>query len=483
MPDTPTTEQNAPNLDIDPAVLDAAVQRALAMQAETEPEAPAETRAGAPVLNAPEAPDVTVGEDRGTRWQRRAARFILGHIQAGSRERHLQEQGVRTLAELAEETLNVTPAQARAEQDEARRILETRVRDLNARARAFDVLDNYEDALHQLRAVPQDERVAQTPLVPRSERTMSTLTDTAGGYLVPEPMLAGLLVYIEEYGYVRSLFRTVNMTSDTLEWKKIGTKPVAAWYGELERITASDMTFGDGGLSTSKLAGITSWSKELQEDALVALLPTYIQLMGEAMAEKESLAGIKGDGTSAYGGFRGVLDLGAADGASIYTLGSGDTSRTAFNIEDAIAAKNTLSKARRRGARWLLSESAVTALVTLKRNNEANNFILLDPNSDVGISRLLGYPVADPEGIEDEFFPTDGAGTAFGAFGDFSRSLFGVRRGMTVETTDVGVLNDGSGNVTLNALQQDAVIAKVTERVAIGHPQPDAYVILKTAAS
>lgn len=427
--------------------------------------------------------DVTVGDDRSTRWQRRAARWFLAHIRLGSNIHSDREEGARMLATLAEETLNVSDARAAAEAAEARTLLDGRVLDLAARHRCRGILENYEEALHDLRAVPADRRGGQTPLVDASVRTMSTLTDTAGGYLVPTPMLAELLVFIEEYGYVRSLFRTVNMTSDTLEWKKVGTKPVAAWYGELERITASDMTFGDGGLSTSKLAGITSWSKELQEDAMVALLPTYIQLMGEAMAEKEDLAGIKGDGTATYGGFRGVLDLGAADGASVYTMGSGDVSLANINLEDLLAASKAVTKSRRRGAKWLLSESTVTALVTLKKNNEANNYILLDPNNPARIAGFLGYPLVDPEGIEDSFFPTNAAGTAFGAFGDFSRSIFGIRRGMTVETSDTAVLNDAAGAVTLNAMQQDAVIAKVTERVAIGHPQPDAYVILKTAAS
>lgn len=477
--------------DAEQAAVDAAVQRRLA-EIQAPPAGGDGQRGTVPALNAnagqPQGePAVAVRVDHSANWRRRAARFFIGKIRAASDDPYVRRQGEEMLEELTVRTLDLTEAQYRAELAEAREVLSARVLDLRARHRTAAVLESYDEALTALRSVPASERRAASPLSPQGpsvgQRTMSTLSDAAGGYLVPTPMLAELLVFIEEYGYVRSLFRNVTMTADTLEWKKIGTKPVAAWYGELERIAPSDMTFGTGGLSSAKLAGITSWSRELEEDTMVALLPVYTQLMGEAMAEKEDLAGIKGDGSASYGGFRGVLDLAGAGEATVHTMASGNDGFTDFDYEEAVAATKAVSKARRKNAKWLLPESVVTALVTLKRNGEANNYVTLDPNTDVGVARLLGYPLVDPEGIEDDFFPADAASTVFGAFGDFSRSIFGIRRGFTVETSREGVLNDAAGAVTLNALQQDAVLAKVTERVAIGHPQPDAYVLLKTAAN
>jgi len=483
------TTPPAPNFDpdtgaapaapaVDPALIAEFTRTYLAQRAEQEEAARAAANPAptAPALNANAGQAegdtrVAVRAERGASWQRRAARYIRAQI-LSTGSYHQQEEARQLMTNLVMETLDLPAAQVAQERQQAEQIADRASRsDLNSGHRIRMVLDQHEDGLSALRAVPT------------GQRTMSTLSDVAGGYLVPEPMMAELLYFMEQYGYARRFFRTVNMTSDTLEWAKLGTKPVAAWYGELERIDPSDMTFGEGGLSSAKLAGITSWSREMEEDALVALLPVYIQLMGEAMAQKEDLAAFLGDGTATYGGQRGIFDLTGAGEATVYTLPSGKTSSAQVILEYLIAAKNSISKARRRNAKWLLPESVITALVSLKRNNEANNFVLLDPNSDVGIARLLGYPVLDAEGVEDAFFPTDAAGTVFGAFGDFNRSIFGVRRGFTVETTREGVLNNAAGAVTLNALQQDAVIAKVTERVAIGHPQPDAYVLLKTAAS
>lgn len=429
---------------------------------------------------------VLVGFDRGNHWKRRAVRYIQAQMLAGSGRMEGREAAVQIVRGLTQHTLDQTPAQYQAEHREALDIIEASGLDARAKRRVRDLIGAYDEDLQALRAVPAEKRALEghSPLQAETQkRTHSTLSDTAGGYLLPKPFLAELFVIVEEYGVVRRIFRTIAMTSKTLDWKDIGSKPTAAWYGELDLIAASDMTFGQGGLEAAKLAGITSLSTELDEDSMVALLPVYLRLMGEAIAEKEDLAGIKGDGSSAYGGQRGVLTLTGSGEASVYTMSSGNTSRDDFDIEEAIAMKNTLSKARRKNAKWLLSESVVTALITLKRNNEANNYVILDPNNNTGIARFLGYPLVDPEGVEDAFFPSDGTSTIFGAFGDFMRSIFGQRRGLTVETSREGILSNSSGAVTLNAFQQDAMIVKVTERVAIGHPQPDCYVLGKTAAS
>lgn len=466
----PQTPQAEPAIDYD--ALARAYVHAQSEQADGDGQRG--TPPAVPALNAnagqePEAkPEVK--NSRESHWRKRAARWILAHIKLGDSSRSVQDQGKEMLDKLVAQTLTLSESQVREERAEAERVIASRSYDLGAQGRTRAYLDAFEDGLGDVRALV-------------GSRTMSTLTDPAGGYLVPTPMLAELLMFVEEYGYVRSMFRNVTMTSDSMEWSKLGTKPVAAWYGEIERIEPSDMTFAEGRMNSSKLAGITSWSKELDEDSLIALLPLYTQLMGEAIAEQEDLAGLKGDGTSTYGGFKGILNLTAADGANIYTMGSGDTSSADIDLEDLIAAKQLLSKSRRSGGRWLFNESTVTALITLKRNSEANNYILLDPNSPDRIASFLGYPLVDPEGVEDSFFPTDGVSTVFGAFGNFSRSIFGIRRGFTIETSDKAVLNNSAGAVTLNAMQQDAVIAKVTERVGIGHPQPDAYTLFKTAAS
>lgn len=458
--------------------VDAEAQRRSGQQRNTPPlhtpgVTPSQTRAnGAP----------TVGTDRETRWEMRAVRYMRGAVMAGdvgSIQR--MQRGRAILQRLAEVTLDMPQSQFEAEVREAESLIEASGLPAAGQRRVRDLIRSYTGDIGALRSVAPERRGMESPLVGTTsaqERTHSTLEDTAGGYLVPTPFLAELFVVVEEYGYARRIFTTIPMTSNRLRWNEIGGKPVAAWYGELERIEASDISFGEGGMDVAKLAGITTLSTEVEEDAAIALLPVWIRLMGEAIAEKEDSAAFLGDGTKAYGGQVGLFELA---GTSVYTMGAGQTSRADFTVEDGIAMKNTLSKARRKNARWVLSESVVTALITLKRNNEANNFILLDPNDPGRLARFLGYPVVDAEGLEDQFFPADGAGKKFAAFGDFRYSYFGQRRGMTVETSRVAVLNDAQGNVVFNAMQQDGQVVKVTERIGIGHVQPDRYVVGKTA--
>lgn len=485
----PEARAVVPQADIDAFVASYLEKRATAV-AEGEG-----TRAAPPELN-PEAGSshggnvagapIIVGADRGNHWRRRSARWLRAHVLLASADNTHRVAAQTILDDLVEYTLNQDAADFAAETVESRRIISDSALDTRAQHRLTTMLDLYGEDLTALRAVPTENRRALSPLAgpnERNARTHSTLSDAAGGYLVPQPFLTELFVFVEEYGYARRIMRGVPMASKTLDFKDIATKPTAAWADENGFVTESDMAFGAGGMEAVKLAAITTFTSEVDEDSMVALLPTYTMLMGEAIALKEDDAAIRGDATSTYGGQRGILDLSGAGESTVTTMSSGNTSETDFDLEFATTVVQSISKARRKNAKWLLNEATVKALMLLKRNAEANNYIMLDAANPIGIARLLGYPLVDPEGVDDILFPTDAVSTIFGAFGDFTRSLFGQRRGITLTTSREGVLSTAAGVVTYNALQQDGIIAKITERVAIGHPQPDAYALIKTAAS
>jgi HK97 family phage major capsid protein len=56
--------------------------------------------------------------------------------------------------------------------------------------------------------------------------------------------------------------------------------------------------------------------------------------------------------------------------------------------------------------------------------------------------------------------------------GDWSQLVVGVRQDLTFKVLDQAVLTDGSGNVTLNLAQQDAVALRCVMRVAFAVPVP-----------
>src|SRR5690606_3137328 len=198
--------------------------------AATEPDKPAER---APALNAnagmvegdgarrDDLPVVTVGFDRRNHWKRRSVRFIKAHVlSAGSMTQ--QQDAAEMIRDLTLATLDQPPQQFEREYKEALSVIETSGLDKAAQHRIRTLIDGYTEDLQALRSVPKTKRNERglSPLIPEtaaeSQRTMSTLTDTAGGYLVPTPMLAQIFVFVEEYGYARSMFTVMPMTSDTL---------------------------------------------------------------------------------------------------------------------------------------------------------------------------------------------------------------------------------------------------------------------------
>lgn len=456
------------------------------VQAEADRIVAAENRSAAPKaqLHAPQdAPPATerVGIDRSNHWRKRTARYILAQMRSASNDLTRREDAAQSIRDLTSFVLDQPAAHFEAETREADRIIEAADIPKAAKLRIRGLVEGYGNDLHELRAVPTDRRRSYSPFAQNEQRAQNTLSDTAGGYLLPKPFIAELFVFIEMYGYARRILRVIPMTSKSLDFKTVGTKPVAAWAAELGSFSASDMTFGEGGMNAGKLYGLSSMSNEVEEDAMVSLLPLYTRLFGEALAQKEDQAAIMGDGTSTHGGNRGILDLTGSGESTVTQLASGKTSAADLDLDDVRNVIVGISKARRVQGSWLLSETTVTGLLKLK--DGIGRYMIVDPQSPGSILRLGGYPLVDPEGVDDSLFPTDAVNTVFGAFGNFSNSLFGQRRGLSIETSRTAVFNNAAGAVTFNAFQQDATTVRATERIAIGHPLVDAYSLIKTAAS
>lgn len=415
----------------------------------------------------PDLPGIRSDSDRVPGWKRRTVRYLKALVDSASGNPERQQRAMQQMQQLRNHTENITLRQYKEENERAEAILEER--DLNAtqKRRVRSVSSSFDLAVARAKGLVDEDR------------GHSTLTDPEGGYLLPKPFLNELFVFIETYGFARNIYRTVQMESKQLDFKNVGSKPVAAWTEELGSINATEMEFGEGTMVAAKLAGISWFSNELEEDAAIAFLPTLTDLLGEDIAKKEDQAAFEGDGGSNYGGFTGLLRRG---GVTTHTMGSGKTSFSDFDIDEAIeVVYNTISKSRRTGAQWLLPESTVKGLVKLKDGN--GQYITIDPLNGRAITSLLGYPLVDPEGIHDELVPSDAADEVFGAFGNFNRALFGQRRGMETSTSTDAVLNDSDGNVTHNTFQQDSQLVKITERIAFGYPQEDAFAVIKTAAS
>ena len=392
-------------------------------------------------------------------WSRRTVRYF----DALATGKDSQEESVRMVAQLRRTAGSLPDEQLRAEETEANATIERA-------AAAGWISDGQAKRLRAFLEVGEFTRL----------HTTSTADVPKAGYLLPKPFLAEVFVIVEQYGFARRYFRAVPMTGpgNELDLKNVAGKPAVGWVGEGANFPITDVVFGEGKLTVAKLAAITSWTTELEEDQAIALLPIVAELFAEAFGEAEDKAGLIGDGSAAYGGNVGVLNL---PNAQVVTLGAGLTTGAGFGETAARAADDRLSLARRTGAMWAMHRSFRNLLARLE--NGAGYRIFQETITGQAPDTLLGYPIAYSEVLPsvDEV----AAGDRFAALGRFSRTLMGQKRQITADISREAVLQDDQGDIVYNAFQADGALLRISERV--GYQTPDAvqsaYVVLRAAAA
>jgi HK97 family phage major capsid protein len=306
-------------------------------------------------------------------------------------------------------------------------------------------------------------------------RLASSLTDGAGKYLVPTPLLAEIFILVEKWGVGRRYFRSVPMVADTLKLDTLVTEATAGWTTQGSNITAGDLVFGQGELSVAKLAGISAWSSELEESQAIAWLPIFTASLARAIYKKEDLAGFIGDGTASYGGMTGIL----AGSTNVLTL---DAGKTSFSDADAIDYKALRDKVNidfREGAMYFLSPADVSNLEGLK--DLQGRFIYREPAAGLP-AMLWGYPIADNVGI-NALTQASAANTRFAAFGNPKHMLMGMKRQLDLVVSREGVIQAGDNTIAYNALQADGAIVRMTERIGHKLVLPNGIAAMKTAAA
>lgn len=383
--------------------------------------------------------EVQVRTEYGKPWQRRAAlqlRYMDAKLTGRSDATQLGEQLMTMQRELG-------PRQLDAE-----------------RAEAADIITK-----------------ANLPVL-QAVRLMSTLSAGAGANTLPAPFLAEVFVIVELRGLARRLFRPIPMSSKTLDMSTVSTKAIAYWPDQGSNITPADLAFGAGQLEAKKLAAITSWSSEVEEDTAIAWLSIVQESMAEAIMSNEDDAGFKGDASATYGGFTGLVNA----STNIVSLAAGKTSFTHAGPDDLRAVRDALSLAKRRGAMWMCHPDFISHVEGMK--NAQGDYIYRSPSADRP-ALLWGYPIANGgEGIESMPSLADSAAAKpFVAFGNPQHMLMGMRRELDVMISREGILNSAANAITLNALQADATILRMTERIAFKLPLTTAISVLKTAAA
>jgi hypothetical protein len=277
------------------------------------------------------------------------------------------------------------------------------------------------------------------------------------GVFVPEEFMVDVIRLVERYGVARQIFRTVQMTSETLKRPRRVGGLTAYAVGENQAGTESDAEWSEVRLLARKFMVLTRMSKELSEDASISIANELLFEIALAFATREDNCCFNGDATSQYNGMSGIrtnlatLTAGTAPGL-IAGAGSTWASLTLANFNSAVAALPQYAAAA--APRWICSRPFYFGVMEplLQAANGAVSSIIQD---GAGNPRFLGYPVT----ISQAFPTATASATIPVVLGDFQMScMFGDRRMMEVEFSDSVTVGGQS------VWERDQVAVKATER-------------------
>jgi HK97 family phage major capsid protein len=271
--------------------------------------------------------------------------------------------------------------------------------------------------------------------------------NSKGGYLVPEVLENVLIDLKEEFGMFRRYAMNWPMSSDVSLVPRRVSGFTTYFVGQNETITPSTTTLDQIRLEAKKLAALTQFSSELNEDAIISVADFYAREFAYALAVKEDQCGFLGNGTSAFGGIVG-LENALADG-SIAIAGSITTAAalTLANFEAVVAKLPEFPGIQ---PAWYIHKALYHTTMGRLQVAAGGNTV-----SDIGngpVMQFLGYPVRFIQTL-----PSAAAtNVKIAYFGDLAMAAtMGTRRGVTLRA-DESIY-----------FAQDALALRVTERFDI----------------
>jgi HK97 family phage major capsid protein len=256
--------------------------------------------------------------------------------------------------------------------------------------------------------------------------------DQNGGFLVPEELLATIIVLREQFGVFRQECQVVPMGSDTLNWPRRIGGLTAYFTGENAAATESTATWDAINLTAKKAAVLTRMSNEIAEDAVVSIADWLVGEIAYAFASKEDDCGFNGDGTSTYGGIRGLSSI-FQDGN--HTAGQVQVSSATWAsmvIKDFTSVMGLLPQYAIPNAKWYMSQQGFYSIAAKVFAEAGGN--RTDTLSEDVKHRILGFPVVFAQKLP---VTTPGSGKPMFYFGDLSKAAaLGERRGVTIRRSD-----------------------------------------------
>jgi len=239
-------------------------------------------------------------------------------------------------------------------------------------------------------------------------------TNSAGGFLVPDELVAELIFLREQYGVVRQNATIRTMSSDTLWVPKNSASTTAYWVGESTAITQSQPTFDRVQVLAKKLGILTAVTSEINEDSIIEIGTALAQDMAWKFAQEEDRVCMIGSAANATdGNIDGFItaNLGVASNAGSINGATGSAAN--YNAITMANFRTMVGKlplyADIQDAKWYMSKSFFNDVVCNRLDALSGNAALDLMNFNSGRPSLLGYPIVFSQHLASTAAGTTGA--------------------------------------------------------------------------
>lgn len=295
------------------------------------------------------------------------------------------------------------------------------------------------------------------------------------GYTVDSELSAEIRHLITEYGVARREMTALPLSKGSYKANDLATDVTTYWVDEGAVIGSTQAVLGQEELTLKKIGAIVTMTSELLEDTEIDFIAFLASRVAEGIAKGEDEAFFKGDGTSAYGSFTGLLE--ATDVNEVVLAGTTFASMDADDLLDMIDETPSGALA---NAKFYYHRTIKSILRKLKSTQ--GEYIYQAP-SQSGPATVWGYPEVLVEAMPSK---TDtAADTSFVLFGDLRQAcIFGYKSsGIVASRFNSGVVRNVADNADINLITTDREAIRWVERVGYIRIIPTAVTKLTTAAA
>lgn len=254
-------------------------------------------------------------------------------------------------------------------------------------------------------------------------KSMNTVTDEDGGFLVPRQMSSRIIELLVEVSPIRQLATVESTSGNSLDIIVEEGTPGATWVHELEdRATGAAAKFGKEQLPVNEMYSFPVLTRNMIDDQDRDLESWLVGRASEDFAQAEGLAFVSGNGIKKP---QGLLH-GATNGAANVVANGHATVLQADGVIDLTYA---LQSTYARNGSFLINRASMGEIRKLK---DSQNRYLWEPSMQVGQpGTLLGYPV-----YEAVDMPAIGSGAFPIIFGNIAQTY------TVADRRDVSMIRD-----------------------------------------